>query len=163
MFRPLILVVALVGCTAAAPASDPAAFDPLAFFTGASRGEGELRIALKAPVTIRVVSHGRTDGKGGIIIDQTINEGAKPPRQRRWTLRQTSATTMSGTITDTPGLVSGRMRNGRLHLNYKMKNGLKAEQVLTLQPDGRSVINKMVVRKMGLAVAHLNELITKTS
>ena len=153
----------MVGCTAAAPASDPAAFDPLAFFTGASRGEGELRIALKAPVTIRVVSHGRTDGKGGIIIDQTINEGMKPPRQRRWTLRQTSPTTMSGTITDTPGLVSGQMRNGRLHLKYKMKNGLKAEQVLTLQPGGRSVINKMVVRKMGMAVAHLDELITKTS
>ncbi|MCY7339484.1 MAG: DUF3833 family protein [Sphingomonas bacterium] len=163
MFRPLILAVALVGCTAAAPANQPAGFDPLAFFSGASRGEGQLRIALKAPVTIRVESQGRADGNGGIIIDQTISEGTKPPRQRRWTLRQTSATTMSGTITDTPGLVSGRMRNGRLHLNYKMKNGLKAEQTLTLQPGGRSVVNKMVVRKMGIAVAHLDELITKTS
>ena len=162
MFRPLILAVALVGCTAAAPAQR-AAFDPLAFFTGASRGEGQLRIALKAPVIIRVESHGRADANGGIIIDQTIREGAKLPRQRRWTLRQTSATTMSGTITDTPGLVSGRMRGGRLHLTYKMKNGLKAEQVLTLQPGGRSVMNKMTVRKMGIAVAHLNEVITKTS
>ena len=46
-------------------------------------------------------------------------------------------TTMTGTITDNPGPVSGRLDGNRLLLNYTMKGGLKAEQVLTLQPGGR--------------------------
>ena len=143
-------------------ASQPApVFDPLAFFTGASRGEGKLKVAMKPTVAVRIESFGKPDGKGGITLDQTIREGGKPPRQRRWVLRQTSPTTLTGTVTDTPGPISGRMRNGRLHLNYTMKGGMKAEQVLTLQPGGRVVINRMTVRKFGIPVAHVEEVITK--
>jgi hypothetical protein len=42
-----------------------------------------------------------------------------------------------------------------------MKGGLKAEQVLTMQADGRSITNRMTVRKFGLPVAHVDEIITK--
>ena len=142
-------------------ATSAAAFDPLGFFTGSTRGEGKLKVAMRASVPVHVESHGRPDGRGGITLDQTIREGSKPPRQRRWVLRQTSPTTLAGTITDTPGPISGWMKNGRLHLSYTMKGGMKAEQVLTLQPGGRSVINRMTVRKFGLAVAHVEEVITK--
>jgi len=115
----------------------------------------------KASVTIRVESQGRPDGKGGIILDQTIREGSKPMRQRRWVLRPTSPTTMTGTITDNPGPVSGRLDGNRLLLNYTMKGGLKAEQVMTILPGGRSLTNRMTIRKFGLAVAHVDEVITK--
>ncbi len=124
MVRIAFTAVALAGCSVPAPAAAPT-FDPLAFFTGPSRGEGTLKVMAKASVPIRVESHGRPDGKGGIILDQTIHEGAKPARQRRWVLRPTSSTTMSGTITDNPGPVSGRMDGNRLLLNYTMKGGLK--------------------------------------
>jgi hypothetical protein len=158
MGRCVILTCAATLSTAAAPAP---AFDPLAFFTGASRGSGHLKVMLKASVPIRVKSVGSPDGKGGIILDQTINEGNKPPRERRWTLRQTSATTMTGTVTDTPGLVQGRVSGNRLLLSYTMKGGMKASQVLTLQPGGRSVINRMTVKRLGLTVARVEEVITK--
>lgn len=160
MTRPLLLVAALAGCSAPAPAVAPT-FDPLAFFSGRSRGEGTLKVLARPSVAIRVESEGRPDGKGGIILDQTIREGVKPPRQRRWVLRQTSPTTMSGTITDNPGPVSGRLDGNRLLLNYTMKGGLKAEQVLTIQPGGRSLVNRMTVRKFGLSVAHVDEVITR--
>jgi hypothetical protein len=42
-----------------------------------------------------------------------------------------------------------------------MKGGLKAEQVLTVHPGGRSLTNRMTVRKFGLPVAHVSEVITK--
>ena len=42
-----------------------------------------------------------------------------------------------------------------------MKGGLKAEQVLTIQPGGRTLVNRMTVRKFGMPVAHVDELITK--
>jgi hypothetical protein len=160
MYRVLILATALAGCSVAAPATPPT-FDPLAFFTGASRGEGSLKVMTKTRVPIRVESHGRADGKGGIILDQTIREGNKPARQRRWVLRPTSATTVTGTITDNPGPVKGRMDGNRLLLHYTMKGGLKAEQVLTIQPGGRTLINRMTIRKFGMPVAHVNEVITK--
>ncbi len=162
MIRTICLALALTACGAAAPAAPPT-FDPLEFFTGASRGEGTLKVMTKPSVSIRVESQGRPDGKGGITLDQTIQEGNKPMRARRWVLRQTSPTTMTGTITDNPGPVSGRMDGNRLLLNYTMKGGLKAEQVLTIQPGGRSLINRMTVRKFGLAVAHVEEVITKVN
>ena len=160
MMRMVFISLLLAGCHAAAPAAPPR-FDPLAFFTGASRGEGTLKVMTKPSVTIRVESEGRPDGKGGIILDQTIREGTKPARQRRWVLRPTSPTTMTGSITDNPGPVRGRMDGNRLLLNYTMKGGMKAEQVLTLQPGGRSLINRMTVRKFGIPVAHVREVITK--
>ena len=160
MIRMLLFSILVAGCSAPAPAAPPT-FDPLAFFTGPSRGEGTLKVMTKPSVPIRVESEGRPDGKGGIVLDQTIREGSKPPRQRRWVLRQTSPTTMTGTITDNPGPVSGRLDGNRLLLTYTMKKGLKAEQVLTIQPGGRSVVNRMTVRKLGIPVAHVNEVITK--
>ncbi len=160
MIRIVALSLAIAGCSVAAPAAPPT-FDPLDFFAGASRGEGTLKVIARPSVPIRVTSNGRPDGKGGITIDQTIREGAKPPRDRTWVLRPTSPTTMTGTITDNPGLVRGRLDGNRLLLDYTMKGGLKAEQVLTIQPGGRSMINRMTIRKFGIPVAHVNEVITK--
>src|SRR5688572_15766699 len=117
MIRVLFVAVALGGCSVSAPARPPS-FDPLAFFSGPSRGEGTLKIIARPGVPIRVESHGRPDGKGGIVLDQTIREGDKPARQRRWVLRQTSPTTMTGTITDNPGPVRGRLDGDRLILSY---------------------------------------------
>ena len=68
---------------------------------------------------------------------------------------------MSGTITDNPGPVRGRLDGNRMLLKYTMKNGLKTDQVLTLRPDGRSLDNRMTIRKFGITVAHVNEVITK--
>lgn len=161
MIRMLFLSLALAGCGVAAPAAPPT-FDPLAFFTGQSRGEGTLKVMTKPSVNLRVESIGRPDGQGGIVLDQTVHEGGKAPRKRRWVLRPTSPTTMTGTITDTPGPVTGRLENNRLVLKYTMKGGLKAEQILTLRPDGRSITNRMTVRKFGIPVAHVNEVITKS-
>jgi len=162
MIRILLPCAALAACSVpVAVSAQP--FDPLVFFTGPSRGAGTLKVTLKAPVPIRVESVGKPDGKGGIVLDQVIREGTKPPRNRRWTLHSTSPTTLTGTITDTPGPVSGRMVDNRLLLNYTMKGGLKAEQVLTLQPGGRSVLNRMIVRKFGLLVANVEETITKVN
>ena len=160
MYRVFLLAVAVAGCSVSAPAAPPT-FDPLAFFTGESRGEGSLKVIAKPRVTIRVESHGKPDGNGGIILDQTIREGSKAPRQRRWVLRPTSPTTVSGSITDNPGPVNGRMDGNRLLLNYAMKGGLKVQQVLTMQPDGRSLVNRMTVRKFGMPVANVHEVITK--
>jgi len=162
MIRIIAFSLAVAACSMPAPA-EPPAFDPLDFFTGPSRGVGTLKIMTKPSVSIHVSSNGSPDGKGGLVLDQTIREGTKAKRQRRWVLRPTSPTTLSGTITDNPGRVRGRIEGDRMILNYTMKGGMKAEQVMTLQAGGRSLVNRMTVRKFGVAVAHVDEVITKVN
>ena len=157
MIRHFLVAAALLGCTAAAPAPS---FDPLDFFTGETRGVGSLKVMMKPAVPIRVESDGQPDGDGGIVLRQTIREGDKPPRQNRWTLRPTSATTLAGTASNSPGPVRGRLSGNRLQLNYMMKNGMKAHQVLTLRPGG-TVLSRMSIKRLGVTVARVEEVITK--
>jgi hypothetical protein len=42
-----------------------------------------------------------------------------------------------------------------------MKGGFRAKQLLTLRPDGRSAHNVLVVRKFGVTVAVLDEVIER--
>lgn len=159
MIHRLLILAAIV---AAVPAGASASsFDPLAFFTGQTRGEGKLKIMLQRAVAIRVESRGKPDGRGGLYLQQTIYEGNKPARDRHWILRPTSATTLSGTISDNPGPVQGRLVGNVLRLNYSMNGGLKAEQTLAPDPSGKFVRNRMTVRRFGLVVAHIDEIIRK--
>ena len=142
-------------------AAAAAVLDPLAFFSGASHGEGTIKILFKAIQPIRVASHGRADGHGGIILDQVVRQGGKPPKARRWVLRPSGPTTVTGTLTDASGPVQGSLAADAMSLAYPMKGGLAATQTLTLQPGGRVLINHMVVRKYGMTVATVEERITK--
>ena len=49
------------------------------------------------------------------------------------------------------------------HLRYAMRSpwGGRMEQWLTLQPDGRTVVNRATVRVLGLVVTQLTERITR--
>ena len=80
---------------------------------------------------------------------------------RSWNLRPISATTLTGTLTDASGPVSGSMTGNSLSLAYPMKGGLSATQTLILQPGGRVLVNHMIVRKFGFTVATIEERITK--
>ncbi|MEO5577802.1 MAG: DUF3833 family protein [Sphingomicrobium sp.] len=158
MIRYFFIAAALLGCTAAAPVPS---FNPLDFFTGETRGVGSLKVIMKPAVPIRVSSEGHPDGNGGIVLHQTIHEGVKPPRQNRWSLRPTSATTLTGSASNSPGPVRGRMNGNRLQLSYAMKGGMKADQTLTLQPGGERVVSRMSIKRLGITVARVEEVITK--
>ena len=60
-----------------------------------------------------------------------------------------------------PGPISGELSGNRLHLKYPMKDGLAAEQYMYLQPDRRTLLNRMTVRKWGMVVARIDETIRK--
>ena len=142
-------------------AATAAALNPLAFFTGPSHGVGTIKILFKNSQPLHVTSNGRPDGHGGIILDQTIHQGSDAPKVRSWNLRPTSATTLTGTLTDASGPVTGSMTSNALSLAYPMKGGLTATQTLILQPGGHVLVNHMIVRKFGFTVATIEERITK--
>lgn len=157
----MLKLICVVAAIAAASPASAAGLDPLGFFTGRTRGDGQLKIIMKAPVPISVDSRGKPDGKGGIVLDQVIREGSKPLRSRRWVLHPTSPTTLSGTLTDATGPVRGSVSGRVLKLYYTRNDGLRASHVLTLQPGGRAMTNRMTVKRLGLVVARVEEVIRK--
>ena len=152
------LLAAGLALAAPAAATD---LDPLAFFTGRTHGNGQLKIVLKSPVTIGVESRGTPDGQGGLVLEQIIREGAKAPRARRWVLRPTSPTTLQGTLTDAAGPVRGSFSGRVLKLNYTRSDGTHASHILTLRPDGRTMFNRMTIKRLGMVVARVEEVISK--
>ena len=157
MIRPILFCLALASSGSASAAS----FDPFTFFSGSTSGDGTLKVALKGTEPFKVESRGRSDGKDGFVLDQVIHQGTKPPRQRRWFLREVSPNTLVGTISDSPGPVRGKIVGNKVLLNYPVKGGLLAEQVMTSHDNGKVVRNNIVVRKLGIVVAKVQEIIRK--
>jgi hypothetical protein len=142
-------------------ASAMEAFDAIRFFNGKTEGQGVLKVALRSPTTLRVQSRGQIETDGTLSVRQVVSEGDKPARTREWRIRELSPGRYSGTLSDAAGPVAGEATGNRLHLRFRMKGGLDAEQWLTLAPGGRSVNNVMRVRKFGITVASLDETIRK--
>jgi hypothetical protein len=64
-------------------------------------------------------------------------------------------------LTDAVGNVEGWVDGPRLYIRYAMKHGLTVQQQLAEQPDGQTVLNRLVVYKLGVRVATLTETIRK--
>jgi hypothetical protein len=142
-----------------APGSGPG-LDPIHFFTGRTHGQGELDKLLSSPAKLVVDSVGKRQGDM-LVLDQTIREGAKPPRIRRWTIKRISPSSYTGSLTDADGPVHVTVEGPRAQIRYTMPGGLKVDQQLTLQGDGRTLVNRLQVTKFGLRVATVNETISK--
>jgi len=162
--KPLLAgaMLALCGCgsNVRLPAAADRQFEPIAFFEGHTHGDGELRKLFSNPVKVSVdsVGHVRT---GTLVLDQTIKEGGKPASTRRWIIVRAGPDRYSGTLTEAIGNVDGRVDGPRLYIRYAMKHGLTVEQQLAEQPDGRTILNRLEVSKLGVRVATLHETIRK--
>ena len=157
------VALAVAGCARSSPLpADPAAkLDPIAYFTGRSGGVGIVRKSFGGSTPVQVSSVGRSDGHGGLILDQNIWEGTKPSRQRRWLMQPAGPNRFTGTLTDAAGPVEVITAGPRATVRYRMKNGLEVTQRLALQRDGRTLLNRLTVKKFGVRVARLDETIRK--
>jgi hypothetical protein len=164
--RPVwMLLLPIAGCSAAPPLATLAApspiFDPLAFFSGHTEGEGRLKIFASRARSVHVHGDGRVDGDGTLHLVQSVVEGDHPPTSRAWAIRAAGERRYDGTLTDADGPIAGDVRDNRLHLQFRMKHGLRVEQWLYLQPGAQIARNRMTVRKFGVVVATLDETIRR--
>src|SRR5687767_11233382 len=100
--------VALV-LAVAAPAQAPRAFDPIAFFTGRTQGQGEFKEMLGKAKRVSVQSIGRIDRQGWLVLDQKVLVEGDPVRRRQWRLKQVSPGKYRGTLSDAKGPVEAEM------------------------------------------------------
>ncbi len=142
-------------------AAGPAAFDPVAFFTGRTEGSGTLDEVMASPRAVRVSSIGTLRAGGLFVMDQTVDIAGDPTKRRQWQLRQAVPGRFTGTISDARGAVTALVAGNTMRIDYTMTNGMKVQQVLTCSADGRTVSNAMKIRKFGIRVATLAETIRK--
>ena len=157
-------LLALAACTAAAPPEANQrgpAFDPVAFFTGATHGAGKLDQIMKGVRTVTVDSIGRPERDGTLTLTQRIAMQGDQPRTRVWKLKQVAPGRYAGSLTDASGPVETIAIGRAIRIRYSMKGGLKVEQWLTALPGSRALDNRMTVHKWGVRVATLRERIEK--
>jgi hypothetical protein len=164
----LFILPALVSaCTLIGPSARLAApapvFAPTSFFKGHTVGEGILRVTLSHARRVHVVSDGRVEPDGTLVLTQRVEEGSKPPRERTWHMRDLGGGRFAVSLSDATGPVEAHVAGNRLHLRFQAKGGLGIEQWIYRQPSGRTALNRMVVRKFGMPVAFLRETIRQVS
>lgn len=98
---------------------------------------------------------------GGIVLDQDVRRGGEAATHRTWHLQRVGTGQFAGTLSDASGPVTGDVSGNCLHLRFAMKGGLRAQQWLYLRPDGQSAHNRLVVTKLGVPVASLDETIVR--
>jgi hypothetical protein len=153
-------MIAVEPVAIAAASAEAAAFNPVEFFRGKTRGEGVLKVIFQSPQKILVESEGSEDKGGALLLKQTIHEPGKPQRIRYWRLRQTGAARFEGTLTDAAGPVRVDVVGAKVRIRYEAKNHLNFDQWLS-QAGPKEVKNSMRVRRFGITVAHFEELIRK--
>ena len=87
MRRSLPLALGALAIGAASPAQAPRSFDPVAFFTGRTQGQGELKELVGKAKSTRTVSVGRVDRDGWLVLDQNVAVEGDPVRQRQGRLK----------------------------------------------------------------------------
>lgn len=144
-------------------AAESPKLDMLAFFTGKTHADNVLKIAFKSPVKLIVDSVGGKGDRGDFVLVDSIREGDKPPRPRKWVMRQTGPSRYEGSLNDagTTSPVDIQVDGNVAMVHYTMKGGLKVEQRLQLQADGKSMSNRTTVRKLGMKFATVEGTVRK--
>ena len=159
-----VIALALAACGATAPpeaTEQGEAFDPVAFFTGRSHGDGLLDQVMKGRRRVTVDSVGKLDANGVLTLTQRIAMEGDAPRTRVWKFKQVAPGRYGGSLSDASGPVETLAVGRAIRIRYPMKGGLKVEQWLIALPGGRALDNRLTVTKWGMRVASLHERIEK--
>ncbi len=171
--RPLafaaLSAVALLaaGCSALPPASFAAAaprFEPEKYFEGPTRSWGVMEGRAGRPRSrFRTEMTGRREGDALVITqDFTFEDGRR--QQRVWRLRRLDehryVATANDVVGDAPGEAYGNSFDWRYTLALRPGNPLAnvhLEHWMYLAADGDTLLNRVVVRKLGLIGAETTE------
>ena len=150
----------LLPMSSALAAPDPR-LDLTAFFTGRTHAENVLRIVFHGPAPLIVDSVGGKGDRGDFVLIDTVHEGNKPVRTRKWVMREVSPGHYTGALSDATGPVDIVVSGNSAVIQYVMKGNLKVRQQMDLLGEGKTLANHVVVKKFGLKFASVDGKIRK--
>jgi hypothetical protein len=153
--------LAILGLFVATSAAAEPKLDMLAFFTGKTHSESVLKVVLKKPVKLIVDSIGGKGDRGDFVMIDTVHEGDKPVRERKWIMKQAGPNHFIGSLTDATSPVDIQVAGDTATISYMMKGGLKVEQQLQLQRDGKTLSNHVTAKKLGMKFARVEGAVRK--
>lgn len=153
--------VALLSAGTATAAPEKARLDLTAFFTGKTHANNVLKIAFHKAVPLVVDSVGGRGDKGDFVLIDTVHEGDKPVRTRKWIMRQVGPGRYTGSLSDATSPVEIAVAGDSAFVQYVMKGGLRVSQRMVLLGDGKILANRVVVRKLGIKFATVEGKIRK--
>jgi hypothetical protein len=158
MKRTAAALLSLLGSAAVA---SPPKLDLTAFFTGRSHADNVMKVAFHDPTKLVVDSIGGRGDRGDFVLIDTVHEGDKPVRTRKWIMRPAGPNHFTGSLTDATGPVDVVVNGDSATIRYQMKGGLNIVQQMQLQGDGRTLSNHVDARKFGLKFARVDGTIRK--
>jgi hypothetical protein len=166
----IAFLAAVAGRAAASPtertssrANGPA-FDPIRFFSGRTHSSGVFEDRRGAPTKrVRTVTSGRVTG-GVLRIEQDLYIAGEPRQHRSWRIRRLGANQFEGTANDMIGSARGEARGNHFTWTFTLAlrpgnplYNVRITQHMYLQPDGRTMINRSAIRKLGILIAQVTE------
>lgn len=168
----LLLLPAVFAATAALAAEPPLKrfaapaprLDPIRFFTGETRSQGVLESGSGAPKeSVRTHTRGRV--KNGILyLEQDLFVGKRPRQHRSWKVRRVDAHHFVATANDMVGEARGEAWGNSFRWSFTIatKKGnpflnVRLQQHMYLQPDGRTLVNRTLIRAFGIKVGGVTE------
>lgn len=166
-----LLTLVLASCAPLTPqdfaGTDPPML-PERFFAGVTRSSGVIEARSGAPLRrLRTETRGRMEGDV-LVLDQTLRFDDGETRDRSWRLRRTGDGRYTATATDVVGEVRGESAGRALKLEYQLQltpgsrwRTAHAEQWMYLMDDGRTLLSRLTLSKLGIVVATVSEIFQK--
>lgn len=156
----LAAAAAILIATSTSAASERPRLDLNAFFAGRTHADNDLKIVFHRTTKLIVDSVGHREGRQFILVD-TVHEGDKPVRTRKWVTHEVAPGHFTGTLSDATGPVDIVVSGDTATIRYVMQGGLNIVEQMQLQRDGRTLSNHVEARKFGLKFATVQGSIRK--
>jgi hypothetical protein len=150
MYAFRVALISAAAVISSAAVAEP--IKPLEFFEGRTESNGTIKIVLKKAFKSRSIGNGKIESDGTLTLIQRVEDEGKPPRERRWKIRQTGPKRFIGTMSEASGPITIEEIDGRYRFRFKMKGNLAVEQWVTPNPGGKTAKNTMTIKKLGMTV-----------
>lgn len=162
-----LLLLLLAGCSSLSPSHFAAAaprFEPDRYFEGATRSWGVVENRRGNPTSrFRTEMFGRREGEVLIVTqDFTFEDGRT--QQRVWRIRRLDEHRYEATSPDVVGVAPGQAYGNTFHWDYTLAinprnvfTRVRMRHWMYLQADGSTMINRVVITKLGIVIAQTTE------
>ncbi|MES2597946.1 MAG: DUF3833 family protein [Verrucomicrobiota bacterium] len=165
------MVLGLSACSSLKPsdfAGTHPEFDILQFYTGHTRSTGLMETPRGRPLKrVATETWGRMQGPE-LHMTQDVTFDDDKPTRRTWIIRRLDAHHYEATSENIIGKARGEAWGNTLRLDYLLalsrRNPLSRVRMthhMVLQPDRRTMLNTVTVRKLGVVVGRVTEVFQK--